>query len=170
METNPPEALKSNKRWVWTLVLQNSNKMGSLGKYSSVLYISLCLQINGLQSQNCSMRHQPQRLEKERVVSHFWGSEHLVGGQKIHVPRGPRVSNECFYSSSVLSQPFRQPDPGHKVPAHNLYHFTICSGVRRRVLQRAHGDSGNSPDSFCDNTFPWGLRLNQLLLKPTVGL
>ncbi|KAM7376219.1 hypothetical protein PAMP_005962 [Pampus punctatissimus] len=60
------------------------------------------------------MRHQPQRTEKESVVSHFSGEQHLIGRQKIHVPPGPRVSNEFFNSSSVMSHPFK-PGLGHKL-------------------------------------------------------
>lgn len=65
-------------------------------------------------TQKCSMRHQPQRVEKERVVSRFSGAQHLTGRQKLHVPSGPRESNDCCYSSPVLSQPFKQLDPNGK--------------------------------------------------------
>lgn len=139
-------------------------------KYSGVLYISLCLQINGLQSQNCSMRHQPQRLEKERVVSHFWGL--WASRRRTKDSRAPRAP-ECLMSVFTVSLSCLNLS-GNRTRV-TKYQHTICITLlfcseSEDSLQRAHGDSGDSSDSFCDNTFPWGLHLNRLLLKPTVGL
>lgn len=64
-------------------------KMGFWGKYGFTLPCSL---INGsLRQKSSSIKHQPQRLEKESVVSRFSGAEHLRGRQKIHVPPGQSV-------------------------------------------------------------------------------
>lgn len=139
-------------------------------KYSGVLYISLCLQINGLQSQNCSMRHQPQRLEKERVVSHFWGL--WASRRRTKDSRAPRAP-ECLMS--VFTVPLSCLNLSGNRTRVTKYQHTICITLlfcseSEDGLQRAHGDSGDSSDSFCDNTFLWGLHLNRLLLKPTVGL
>lgn len=139
-------------------------------KYSGVLYISLCLQINGLQSQNCSMRHQPQRLEKERVVSHFWGL--WASRRRTKDSRAPRAP-ECLMS--VFTVPLSCLNLSGNPTRVTKYQHTICITLlfcseSEDSLQRAHGDSGDSSDSFCDNTFPWGLHLNRLLLKLTVGL